>query len=50
MLDMVLLAQFSLYVHKGGLEPDSFHLLDMGVRWLEDLICYFIYILNINIC
>ena len=21
----VLLAQFSLYVHKGGLEPDSFH-------------------------
>ena len=22
----VLLAQFSLYVHKGGLEPDSFHL------------------------
>ena len=24
----VLLAQFSLYVHKGGLKPDSFHLLD----------------------
>ena len=23
----VLLAQFSLYVHKGGLKPDSFHLL-----------------------
>ena len=22
----VLLAQFSLYVHKGGLKPDSFHL------------------------
>ena len=22
----VLLAQFSLYVHKGGLNPDSFHL------------------------
>ena len=22
-----LLAQFSLYVHKGGLKPDSFHLL-----------------------
>ena len=21
----VLLAQFSLYVHKGGLKPDSFH-------------------------
>ena len=30
----VLLAQFSLYVHKGGLKPDSFHLLGidfMGV-------------------
>ena len=23
----VLLAQFSLYVHKGGLKPDSFHYL-----------------------
>ena len=23
----VLLAQFSLYVHKGGLKPDSFHLV-----------------------
>ena len=23
----VLLAQFSVYVHKGGLKPDSFHLL-----------------------
>ena len=23
----VLMAQFSLYVHKGGLKPDSFHLL-----------------------
>ena len=23
----VLLAQFSLYVHKGGLKPDSFHFL-----------------------
>ena len=29
----VLLAQFSLYVHKGGLKPDSFHLVQ---RWL----CY----------
>ena len=26
----VLLAQFSLYVHKGGLKPDSFHLLSVG--------------------
>ena len=25
----VLLAQFSLYVHKGGLKPDSFHLLHL---------------------
>ena len=25
----VLLAQFSLYVHKGGLKPDSFHLISM---------------------
>ena len=24
----VLLAQFSLYVHKGGLKPDSFHLFN----------------------
>ena len=24
----VLLAQFSLYVHKGGLKPDSFHFYD----------------------
>ena len=24
----VLLAQFSLYVHKGGLKPDSFHVID----------------------
>ena len=26
----VLLAQFSLYVHKGGLKPDSFHLFRIG--------------------
>ena len=25
----VLLAQFSLYVHKGGLKPDSFHFLSL---------------------
>ena len=25
----VLLAQFSLYVHKGGLKPDSFHFHDL---------------------
>ena len=27
----VLLAQFSLYVHKGGLKPDSFHFISF---WL----------------
>ena len=27
----VLLAQFSLYVHKGGLKPDSFHFIFTGV-------------------
>ena len=26
----VLLAQFSLYVHKGGLKPDSFHLYTLN--------------------
>ena len=26
----VFLAQFSLYVHKGGLKPDSFHLLGVS--------------------
>ena len=26
----VLLAQFSLYVHKGGLKPDSFHLREIS--------------------
>ena len=31
----VLLAQFSLYVHKGGLKPDSFHLpnSEESVEW-----------------
>ena len=28
----VLLAQFSLYVHKGGLKPDSFHFLHQHKR------------------
>ena len=30
----VLLAQFSLYVHKGGLKPDSFHLSTSGF-WIS---------------
>ena len=29
----VLLAQFSLYVHKGGLKPDSFHFISMSMDW-----------------
>ena len=29
----VLLAQFSLYVHKGGLKPDSFHFLHIRKHW-----------------
>ena len=28
----VLLAQFSLYVHKGGLKPDSFHFIFISCR------------------
>ena len=32
----VLLAQFSLYVHKGGLKPDSFHFISF---YLVSLIC-----------
>ena len=28
----VLLAQFSLYVHKGGLKPDSFHFFRRGLH------------------
>ena len=30
----VLLAQFSLYVHKGGLKPDSFHFQHAGLVFL----------------
>ena len=33
----VLLAQFSLYVHKGGLKPDSFHLLAAVFIILENV-------------
>ena len=29
----VLLAQFSLYVHKGGLKPDSFHFISFLPQW-----------------
>ena len=45
----VLLAQFSLYVHKGGLKPDSFHLINKIIKkillfsfclpWLDSYFC-----------
>ena len=31
----VLLAQFSLYVHKGGLKPDSFHFISFPIYTLS---------------
>ena len=39
----VLLAQFSLYVHKGGLKPDSFHFIFLHVVCsfrLFEYLCY----------
>ena len=33
----VLLAQFSLYVHKGGLKPDSFHFSQFRDRWKSEI-------------
>ena len=36
----VLLAQFSLYVHKGGLKPDSFHFFAWANRHTTPLIIY----------
>ena len=40
----VLLAQFSLYVHKGGLKPDSFHfLLVTGACHLMLILCPFMH-------
>ena len=32
----VLLAQFSLYVHKGGLKPDSFHFISFPSSKCDD--------------
>ena len=34
----VLLAQFSLYVHKGGLKPDSFHFLGSFNNYILDIL------------
>ena len=39
----VLLAQVSLYVHKGGLKPDSFHLVLLTAWFCEDLKCLLFY-------
>ena len=36
-LQEVLLVQFSLYVHKGGLKPDSFHFICIGYLYKCDL-------------
>ena len=36
----VLLAQFSLYVHKGGLKPDSFHLFIL-IKIIEKAVILF---------
>ena len=36
----VLLAQYSLYVHKGGLKPDSFHLRDNITLYFLGYIIY----------
>ena len=33
----VLLAQFSLYVHKGGLKPDSFHFNPANTKHLHNI-------------
>ena len=42
----VLLAQFSLYVHKGGLKPDSFHLY-----WFKYIYIYiFIGVVKTHLC
>ena len=44
----VLLAQFNLYVHKGGLKPDSFHLYSSQYHCLlvERLLCIHAVILS----
>ena len=35
----VLLAQFSLYVHKGGLKPDSFHFVILRNNYIRNFLC-----------
>ena len=53
----VLLAQFSLYVHKGGLKPDSFHFIQSDprqvkkaeIRFVVSMACYQCIILRLQI-
>ena len=33
------MAQFSLYVHKGGLKPDSFHFISFGPKYVYLYLC-----------
>ena len=40
----VLLAQFSLYVHKGGLKPDSFHFYDS----LFEILHHSLFLINLG--
>ena len=42
----VLLAQFSLYVHKGGLKPDSFHFILPPIRNIS-ILCQHIHRLEL---
>ena len=39
----VLLAQFSLYVHKGGLKPDSFHFIFISLYGIHVVYTYIQY-------
>ena len=42
----VLLAQFSIYVHNGGLKPDSFH-FRFGASWCDSVFSFiFVSMLN----
>ena len=45
----VLLAQFSLYVHKGGLKPDSFHFLSNNSKLVTPFIPRFALMSNFSI-
>ena len=44
----VLLAQFSLYVHKGGLKPDSFHFISFRSVVLNSSFLWVVFILAFN--